>query len=410
MKEYLLVVNIVALLIEVHVGVHAQDEGRCTGELDSLRSRLASTEIELEQARAKVKRLQSGLDFETNLCVRQIQFLKTALEDMHVDFHVPLPPPGTGCPGQGGEAGAVKIREMLKARHGVRYRMPYSNESIELGVDEGVVSKSSFFEDASSGKWELETYRVLNQQVYPGIAYVGLGEQVGVLGLVAAQRANKAILVEPDHDSYLALMDNLERNRNIVTGATIVESRCIIDDDDKVVYFQGCGKGGSTVLPRVQWSTSSEWYPVGCTSLPVLFEEHRVSHPAFVKVDIEGAESILLPSIRGWLRSLAHKPSLFISFHKQADDWQREAIAELLNMYSYYAIIATSMADEETKRDSVNGLCERGVLLKSNVGGRHFHWSTTALDTSDVLVVDDPSHSAVLCADEYRQHGIPLPV
>ena len=82
-------------------------------------------------------------------------------------------------------------------------RAPVSVVPVRAGAE--------FWEDAQEGRWEPETFKAIYQEVTADVAYLGVGEWCGVTGLMAAQRASRAVLVEPDP---LAL-EELQTNVNI---------------------------------------------------------------------------------------------------------------------------------------------------------------------------------------------------
>ena len=69
---------------------------------------------------------------------------------------------------------------------------------------------AEFWEDAQEGRWEPETFKALYQEVTADVAYLGIGEWCGVTGLMAAQRARRAVLVEPDPLALEELQTNVD--------------------------------------------------------------------------------------------------------------------------------------------------------------------------------------------------------
>jgi len=102
------------------------------------------------------------------------------------------------------------LRELL-AREAAR------RKKVSLPLARGVLSVvpvragAGFWQDAQEGRWEPATFKALYQEVTADVAYLGVGEWCGVTGLMAAQRARRAVLVEPDP---LALKE-LQTNVNI---------------------------------------------------------------------------------------------------------------------------------------------------------------------------------------------------
>jgi hypothetical protein len=100
------------------------------------------------------------------------------------------------------------------------------------------------------------------------------------------------------------------------------------------------GNGSSTSsLLWFPWVEGAHTFVAQCTTLPQVYSHHGMTGKVFIKMDIEGAEASVVPSLRGWLESLETKPSFFISFHGKADKVQKGEIAKVFNLYQHYAVL-----------------------------------------------------------------------
>ena len=100
------------------------------------------------------------------------------------------------------------------------------------------------------------------------------------------------------------------------------------------------GNGSSTSsLLWFPWLEGAPSFVAQCTTLPQVYSHHGMTGKVFIKMDIEGAEASVVPSLRGWLESLETKPSFFISFHGKADKVQKGEIAKVFNLYQHYAVL-----------------------------------------------------------------------
>ena len=89
-------------------------------------------------------------------------------------------------------------------------------KSVSLPLARGALSVvpvragAEFWEHAQDGRWEPATFKALYQEVTADVAYLGVGEWCGVTGLMAAQRARRAVLVEPDPLALEELQTNVK--------------------------------------------------------------------------------------------------------------------------------------------------------------------------------------------------------
>ena len=121
------------------------------------------------------------------------------------------------------------------------------------------------------------------------------------------------------------------------------------------------------------------------------------SEKVFLKIDTEGAESSILPSLTALIKQFDTKPTVLVSMHATGTDSQRQQMADFLNMYPYYVIFPGRQGEGRvSNRDGMDdGLCEEGVVLFENDGSRFD--GGKICDWFNYLVVHDNRASREKC-------------
>ena len=306
------------------------------------------------------------------------------------------------CPGSKGIASAAAVpavpkQPVAKAAANpaaIQIKLPLSDKPISVLPG---VAAAGWWRGAAAGKWEPETFRAFNQELRKGMVYIGFGEWVGVTGLLASQRASKVIMMDADPGAMAEMRKNVEQNADLST--IFLESRCISDTVGTVTMRANGGSGSSIVSQP--WTAGMPAIQVNCLPLPALVEEYGMStaERLFVKIDTEGAESMIVPSLHDWVANAVIKPTIFLSMHNKADAAQKAAIAKVLNLYPFYAVIKGRTEDDSIAVSGPgvdDGTCEQGVPLESNSGGDRFS-ARNICNWCDYLVSVDNDEATRLC-------------
>lgn len=187
-----------------------------------------------------------------------------------------------------------------------------SSRKIRIGSGSATVRDgrhAAFWSRVDSGEWEATTVLAIETLVPEGGTYIDVGAWIGPTVLVAARRAGRVIAYEPDPVSSDELLANLALN-----GLQHVDvQRVALWTADGELPF---GPGSSKELGQ---STSSLMYNQrdGVSVRTRDIKKELVS-PAFqecslLKIDVEGAEYVLVPHIVAYLRSVG--PPLLLSTH-----------------------------------------------------------------------------------------------
>lgn len=165
-----------------------------------------------------------------------------------------------------------------------------------------------FWGEWSAGRWEPATFDVLDRFLTPAGTYVDLGAWIGPTVLYAARRCRKVLAVEPDPVAF----DQLRRNLDLNPAGDVTLVAGAVD----------CHRDGTVLYSRAGWgnSMSSTVLAVGDRLDVSTWRLADLVHPFrnvdLIKMDIEGAESRVLPDAIGVLAE-RHIPCL-VSLH---EDW-----------------------------------------------------------------------------------------
>ncbi len=176
-----------------------------------------------------------------------------------------------------------------------------------------VTPNIDFWERLEKGTWEPSTFTVLDAFATPDTNYLDVGGWIGPTALYAAQRARQAHAFEPDPVAYRELDANLRANRDREWASRLQLHNKAVSSSDGTLKL-GSQAGGGDSQSSVFFSEAATSWEVEMISLRRFIEDNGLGHdPLFIKMDIEGAEYGLLPSLKGILAG--HNVVLYLSLH-----------------------------------------------------------------------------------------------
>lgn len=152
-----------------------------------------------------------------------------------------------------------------------------------------------------SGQWEPETKAFIQRILKPGDLYVDIGAWIGPTVLWALETGAKVIAVEPDPIALEGLYERVPSSVEIWPGAVSVSSGG--------VFLATNPKTGGELGDSMSRIDTEGLFVQSWTLFEILGD--RI--PDLVKIDVEGYEIELLPSIMPWLAE--RKIPLQISCH-----------------------------------------------------------------------------------------------
>jgi FkbM family methyltransferase len=176
----------------------------------------------------------------------------------------------------------------------------------KTGAVFAVTGADGFWDWYESETWEPETIAVFDRFLQPGARYVDLGAWIGPTVLLAAATAGRIVCAEPDPEAFRVLAENLAHNPDV--AAKTIAFQLAVGPADGTVVLSSPGAGGdsnsSTVRPR---DAGSRWQ-VEQVGFATLLARAGLDQADFVKMDVEGAEYALVPTLSGI-------PTLYVAMH-----------------------------------------------------------------------------------------------
>jgi len=140
-----------------------------------------------------------------------------------------------------------------------------------------------------------------------------IGCWCGPVSLYAAHLASKVYSIDPDPVVFALLEKNVQLNPDVESKIKCRNVAISEKNANMVLYARSkYGEFSSSLLPRVR-DNLSESVVRGITLMSFV-ESEKIEKVTFIKMDVEGGEFLLLPSLCDCLEQL-NFPTLYVSFH-----------------------------------------------------------------------------------------------
>ncbi|AXG69440.1 ribosomal protein L11 methyltransferase [Kordia sp. SMS9] len=161
--------------------------------------------------------------------------------------------------------------------------------------------------------WEPHTFAIFDQFVHADSVVLDIGSWSGVLTLYAAKIAKEVHALDPDPVCFHEL--NVNVNLNPAVADKIKTYQTAISDTQETVRLSAretYGASSSSILERKRDTENS--LELKTISLVDFLENEHIQTVDFIKMDVEGAEFRILPTIGKALEKVNY-PTLYVSFH-----------------------------------------------------------------------------------------------
>ncbi|WP_170414511.1 FkbM family methyltransferase [Ruegeria atlantica] len=208
---------------------------------------------------------------------------------------------------------------------------------------------SKFWRKASSGAWEPETFAVLDEYLSPDQDYLDIGAWIGPTVLYGARKARRVWCFEPDPTAFRHLAWNLDLN-----DITNVSAFGVALSDQFGVARMASVRGE----PGDSTSSLLHDGAHGNDALTIAWDQFEavndLSGVSLVKMDIEGAEFFVLPTLLPWLKK--QRPVLLLSLHAPmlGDNDRQSQMSELLISLSFYSQIYDDAGNHLSAQELLN--------------------------------------------------------
>ncbi|HEX4051901.1 MAG TPA: FkbM family methyltransferase [Steroidobacteraceae bacterium] len=168
----------------------------------------------------------------------------------------------------------------------------------------------AFWNEVAQGSWEPSTFDIFERFLSADHVYLDIGCWIGPTLLYGCQIARSAYGLEPDPLAYKELERNIELNRPLSDNVRLA-NLCIATHSGEVA-FGSRGAGGDSTSSLLFGKKKTHWTVKALTFADFL-AQYAIRDVNFIKMDIEGGEYAIIPTMADWLR--AHRPTLHLSLH-----------------------------------------------------------------------------------------------
>jgi len=153
-----------------------------------------------------------------------------------------------------------------------------------------------------TGQWEADSWAIVKQHLPPGGTFVDVGAHIGIYSLKAARvvgSQGRVISIEPNPDTLQKLRDNIQASGD--TNVAVQPFACSDAETDLDLFAAARANTGGTSLSRAnaeQVGAVSAVYHVHARPLDAILEAAGVSGVDVIKIDVEGAEMLVLKGAR----------------------------------------------------------------------------------------------------------------
>jgi len=200
------------------------------------------------------------------------------------------------------------------------------------------------WEYINTGNWEPHSFDILDTFVKQDAVVMDIGAWSGVLSLYIANKASTVYALDPDPVCYKELQRNILLNPNLAKKITafpiaISNKKEILNLSARTEY----GSSSSSILNRKRDTEHAT--QITTISLLDFLEQEQIEQVDFIKMDVEGAEFKILPTMKAALKRMKY-PTLYVSFH----------YSFLIEHFYYDAIPSKFLNKVFLKLESITGL------------------------------------------------------
>ena len=217
------------------------------------------------------------------------------------------------------------------------FRKAYVNFMMSFQVD-------SIWNRVENDNWEKETFKIFDRFLDDKHSYIDIGAWIGPTVLYGCQIASHCYAVEADPAAYSTLESNLNLNPNFKNKVTVYEGA--MSDNNGKTSFGTSSTLGDAMSSMFKTNTTTTLV-VDCIAFDSFIEKFNVKNCNFIKMDIEGGELFVLPTMKNYVEM--NKPTIHLSLHpfifpNRSDDIKKiiEFMSLYRNIYSNKGSITTS--------------------------------------------------------------------
>lgn len=243
--------------------------------------------------------------------------------------------------------------------------MTSSNKIIPIDID-GVkftIAKTPnhlFWERLITSRWEEWTFKAVKEYIKPGGTFIDIGSWEGPFTLYAASLGAIVHSVEPDTTAISYFKKHIELNPQL-SGRINLHQYALLDENKNIELFEryGFGDSASSILRKTRDTGTSQ--TVQGKTFSSFIEENNIMRADLIKMDIEGGEFSVIPSMAEGLKKLGYPP-LICAFHsvylKESYMKQRRLLEKLSKLNGRLSILTGKITANKFARENIKKVLE----------------------------------------------------
>lgn len=185
-----------------------------------------------------------------------------------------------------------------------------SEKPVDTKHDARVMS----FWNEYQNNFEDYTFAIFDRFLDKDHGFIDIGAWVGATVLYGAHKAKECYCFEPDKLAFKYLKNNILENHDIKDKIHAFDFG-ISDKNSQETFYVGSGSTSMSSLKPI-WN-KKESYTIDVHDFATTLTKANIDFKTinFIKIDIEGGEFALIPSLIDYLKKVNHYPTLYISLH-----------------------------------------------------------------------------------------------
>lgn len=208
-----------------------------------------------------------------------------------------------------------------------------------------------FWQSVELGRWENDTFEIFDKYLKPEHIFVDIGAWNGITSLYAANIVNKCYSIEPDKVALNDFEDNLNLNPKLKEKINLYKY-CLAKEEGKYNLYSG--QHGNSTSSLIKNDDRKNIMEVEGKTFIQFLEDNNLDKVNFIKMDIEGAESFILPSMKHYFAYA--RPILYLSLHLRnyKNESEVDEIVDVLSVFDSFSYKGVEFTLDEVRDKLIN--------------------------------------------------------
>jgi FkbM family methyltransferase len=222
------------------------------------------------------------------------------------------------------------VKSIAKAYYRALGYYPTSIHGLKFKLDPYHIG---FWRNLRRGLWEPHTYTIMSKFLNIDSIYCDVGAWIGPTVVYAAKICKQVICFEPDPIAYQYLRWNIELNEllNVTSFSIALANRIAIQ---RMSSFGG--NLGDSMTSLLNDNQENNGIDALTLTWDAFIDLSKIDKIDFLKIDIEGGEFALVPTLKDYLS--LHKPIVHLSTHAPYCDvnLRKEKMQQIIEVMGIY--------------------------------------------------------------------------